>query len=80
MNRCKLSDEQILGKDFRGGERWFTKLPQTLDNGESVAERPLAEADTHFIHWHQRDLLLTGSSDAEKIKNYRSSGTASSPV
>ena len=68
----KTSKSPVLADAKVFAERWFTKLLHRLDEGEPVAERTLADAYKAFIHWHEHDLLLTGSSNARKIKNYKS--------
>lgn len=68
----KTTKSPVLTDAKEYAERWFTKLLHRLDNGEPVAERTLADAYRAFIHWHERDLLLTGGSNAKKIRNYKS--------
>jgi integrase len=70
LSRTTKSPVLADAKEF--AERWFTKLLHKLDNGESIAERTVEDAYTAFIHWHERDLLVTGASNAKKIKNYKS--------
>ncbi len=68
----KTTNSPVLADGKVFAERWFTKLLHRLDNGEAVAERTLEDAYRAFIHWHEHDLLLTGSSNARKIRNYKS--------
>lgn len=68
----KTTTSPVLADAKVFAERWFTKLLHRIDNGEPVAERTLADAYKAFIHWHEHDLLLTGGSNAKKIKNYKS--------
>ncbi len=75
----KTTASPVLADAKVFAERWFTKLLHRLDNGESVAERTLGDAYAAFIRWHERDLLLTGGSNAKKIKNYKSLWTGMKP-